>query len=242
VDASIVKDFVFDRTVADHFDDMVRRSVPHYNELQRMTVEMASHFAQEGSEVVDIGCSTGRTLEMLLAEFSNRDIRLLGVDNSPAMLEKAASRLSSADAEGRCRLLCADANDGLPSSDPSVVIMNWTLQFVRPLSRDAVIRDIHDKLRPGGCLILMEKVLCPESLLNRLYIDFYYEFKKREGYSASEIASKRESLENILVPYRVEENSTLLKRNGFGIVDVFFRWYNWAGFIAVKCPSATHGA
>ncbi len=112
-----MKDFVFDRTVADHFDDMVRRSVPHYNELQRMTLEMASHFAQEGSDVVDIGCSTGRTLEMLLAEFSNRDIRLLGVDNSPAMLEKAASRLSSADAEGRCRLLCADANDGLPSSD-----------------------------------------------------------------------------------------------------------------------------
>jgi tRNA (cmo5U34)-methyltransferase len=117
--------------------------------------------------------------------------------------------------------------------------MNWTLQFVRPLRRDAVVRDIHSRLVPGGCMILLEKVLCAESLLNRLYIDLYYDFKKREGYSESEIATKRESLENVLVPYRVEENIVLLQRNGFGVVDVFFRWYNWAGFIAVKMHSGS---
>ena len=83
----------------------------------------------------------------------------------------------------------------------------------------------------------MEKVLARESLLNRLYIELYYTFKKRNGYSEMEVAQKRESLENILIPYRVEENLLLLQRNGFEMTDVFFRWYNWAGFLAVKFPS-----
>lgn len=229
-----MKDFVFDQTVADHFDDMVGRSVPLYAELQRMVAELATRFAQDGSVIVDLGCSTGRTLELLDGALGGRGIRLVGIDNSQPMLDKAAQRL-----EGResCSLIYADINDGLPDLAPSVVVMNWTLQFVRPLARDALIRDIHTKLLPGGCLILLEKILCAESLLNRLYIDLYYDFKKRQGYSGSEIAAKRESLENVLVPYRVEENSILLQRNGFGIVDVFFRWYNWAGFIAVKTHS-----
>lgn len=231
-----MKDFIFDKTVADHFDDMVSRSVPLYSELQRMVAELTGRFAQDGSTVVDLGCSTGTTLELLDDVLQGRGIRLVGIDNSKPMLEKAAVRLAGRKS---CELVQADVNDGLPDISASVVLMNWTLQFVRPLSRDAVIRDIHTKLLPGGCLVLLEKILCAESLLNRLYIDLHYDFKKREGYSASEIAAKRESLENVLVPYRVEENTTLLKRNGFGIVDVFFRWYNWAGFIAVKTQSGS---
>lgn len=240
---SMAHDFQFDDNVAGHFDDMVARSVPFYEELQRMTVELAAHFWQEGSAIVDLGCATGRTLDQLAEGLNGRDPLLIGLDNSNPMLAKAAQRLAQREAAGkpvRHRLICHDINDGLPVEGPSVVIINWTLQFVRPLHRDAVIREIYEKIRPRGCLILMEKVLNDESLLSRLYIDLYYQFKRRQGYSESEIAQKRESLENVLIPYRTEENMTLLKRNGFEIADVFFRWYNWAGFLAIKLPSGSH--
>lgn len=237
VKRSDVGDFAFDETVANGFDEMVVRSVPLYSELQRMTVELAGQFAQPNTEVVDLGCSTGVTLDLLDRAIGFEGVQLVGVDNSEPMLEKARARLR--DTRLPVRLICEDLNAGLPTKSPSVVIMNWTLQFIRPLQRDSVIREIYDRLVPNGCLIVMEKVLCDSSLLNRLYIDLYYDFKKREGFSDSEIAQKRESLENVLIPYRVEENLALFQRNGFEIVDVFFRWFNWAGFLAVKRPPTT---
>jgi tRNA (cmo5U34)-methyltransferase len=112
--------------------------------------------------------------------------------------------------------------------------MNWTLQFVRPIHRETVLHRVHDCLKPGGALLLSEKVLVEDSLLNRLYIELYYRFKGRQGYTTEEIQRKRESLENVLVPYRVEENLELLHRCGFPSVDMFFRWYNWAGIVAHK--------
>lgn len=227
-------DFEFDAQVANVFDDMVRRSVPFYEELQRMTVEIAGRFARPGTAIVDVGCATGQTLARLAESIRDPSVTLVGIDNAEAMVERARANLLELGLHERCQLEVADINDGLSVGPASVVILNWTLQFVRPLHRDAVIRSIHDQLTPGGCLIVMEKVLPDEPELSRLYIDLHHEFKRRQGYSDLEIAEKRESLENVLVPYRVEENFQLLRRNGFGVVDSFFRWYNWAGFLALK--------
>ncbi len=230
----MIHDFKFDQGVADVFDDMLERSIPFYAELQRMTVELARRFAQPGTAVVDLGCSTGNTLLLLAREIPDTSVRLVGVDSSRPMLDKARAKLEAAGVLGRCDLREADLDGEFKLDAASVVIMNWTLQFVRPLHRDAVIRKIYDNLVDRGCLIVLEKVLGEESLLNRLYIDLYYDFKKRHGYSDTEIARKRESLENVLIPYRIEENVQVLERNGFPIRDVFFRWYHWAGFLGVK--------
>ena len=227
-------DFKFDAEVAGIFDDMLVRSIPFYSEIQRMTVELAQRFAQPGSAIVDLGCSIGTTLQALARGIADPSIRLIGLDNAPPMLARARANLEAAGVLDRCELREADLNGDFKLEDASVVIMNWTLQFVRPLNRDAMIRRIYEALREQGCLIVLEKVLGNESLLNRLYIDLYYDFKRRNGYSQLEIAEKRERLENVLIPYRIEENTALLARNGFQVLDVFFRWYNWAGFLAVK--------
>jgi len=229
-------DFTFNAEVTNVFDDMLVRSVPFYDELQRMTVEMALNFVQPSTSVVDLGCSTGTTLAGLATRITDPTVEFIGIDSSPPMLEKASQRLASCGVLSRCRLIERDINLPLELGRPSVVVMNWTLQFVRPLHRDVLIRGICEQMAPQGCLILMEKVLCDDSMLNRTYIDFYYRLKKRTGYTETEIAQKRESLENVLIPYRVEENLLLLERNGFQTRDVFFRWYNWAGFLAVKTP------
>jgi len=229
-----IGDFSFDEKTASVFGDMLHRSVPFYDEVQRMVVEIAKAFAQEGTRVYDLGCSVGTTLSSLGKEITDTSVRLVGVDLSKPMLERAQENLKQAGVLDRCELIVEDLNHPIKLIDPSVVVMVLTLQFVRPLYRDLAIKNIYDSLREKGCLILVEKTLGNNSLFNRLFIDLYYAFKRRQGYSQMEIAQKREALENVLIPYRIEENIELLKRGGFKSVEVFFKWYNFCGIVAVK--------
>jgi len=226
-----VGDFTFNEETASVFDDMLDRSVPFYREIQRMLVEIAGDFATDGTSVVDIGCSTGTTLTALDA--LRQDVTLIGFDSSPAMLARADARLRGALRHPH-ELRCVDVNEGLRVENASVVVMSLTLQFVRPLQRERVLREIATGIHHNGCLLLVEKVVAEESLLNRLYIQHYYDFKQRNGYSELEIARKREALENVLIPYRAGENDEMLRAAGFRAVDVFFKWYNFCGIIAVK--------
>ena len=224
--------FNFGEKTAEVFDDMLDRSIPHYAELQRMIGELAREFAQPGSTIYDLGCSTGITMATLM-KMVDGDVHFIGLDNSEAMLERARHRLSQ-QSDARWSLHYADLNQGYAFASASVMVVNLVLQFVRPLYRDTLVRNLHAGLQEGGCLILVEKVLGNDSLFNRTFIKLYYDLKQRNGYSTMEIAKKREELENVLIPYRVEENYELLKRGGFSHVDMFFKWYNFCGMIAFK--------
>ena len=228
-----VADFDFGERTAEVFDDMLDRSVPLYRELQRMTGEIAAEFAVDGSHVYDLGCSTGITLRTL-CEAVAADVRFIGVDYSEAMLVRARREFAERGITRPVEFIQADLNHGFAVTNASVVVLNLTLQFVRPLYRDLLVRSIHAGLNENGCLILIEKVLGNDSLFNRLFIRFYYDMKKRNGYSETEIAQKREALENVLIPYRVDENADLLRKNGFTHMDVFLKWYNFCGLLAVK--------
>jgi len=120
------------------------------------------------------------------------------------------------------------------------VLICWTLQFVRPLKREKLINKIYQGLNENGVLIITEKVLTNNSLLNRYYIKLYYDYKQRNEYTNEEIENKREALENILIPYRIDENIEMFKRNGFETVDTFFQWYNFVGFICIKSRNPAH--
>jgi len=231
-----VSDFNFGEKTAEVFEDMLDRSIPLYRELQRMLGEIAVEFAVSGTNVYDLGCSNGITLDTLdhAIRGAGKSVQLVGVDYSKAMLEKAEQRFASRGADALPKFVLRDLNEGCSIENASVVLLNLTLQFVRPLFRDRLVRSICDGLVENGCLILVEKVLGNDSLFNRTFIKFYYDMKRRNHYSDMEIAQKREALENVLIPYRIDENFELLKRNGFGSVDVFYKWYNFAGLIGVK--------
>jgi tRNA (cmo5U34)-methyltransferase len=226
-------DFSFTPQVAQVFDDMVSRSVPFYDEMQRMTAEIAAQFARDGSNIYDLGCSTGTTLALLDPVISDQ-VGFVGIDNSQSMLDQAREKLNGLGSKRSFSLVCADLHDRPRMDNASAVIMTLTLQFVRPLHRERIIKHIFDGLNDQGCIIIFEKLVLSDSLLNRLFIEFYYEMKRRNGYSEVEIAKKREALENVLVPYRVDENIALLREAGFRHVDEFFRWYNFCGILAVK--------
>lgn len=225
--------FDFGQETAAVFDDMLERSVPFYAEIQRMMGEIAADFAVAGTRLYDLGCSTGTTL-LWLDRMVAPEVAFVGVDASPEMLDRARQKLRERGFSRPHELLCLNLDDGAPVANASVVVMNLTLQFVRPLYRDRLIAGIAQGIHENGCLLLVEKVLGQSSTLNRLFIKYYYEFKKRNGYSEMEIARKREALENVLIPYRFEENRELLLRNGFKTCEEFFRWYNFCGMLAVK--------
>ncbi|MFM8442331.1 MAG: carboxy-S-adenosyl-L-methionine synthase CmoA [Methylococcus sp.] len=230
---ALIEDFTFGSETARVFDDMLDRSVPFYAEIQRMIGELAADFATPGSQVYDLGCSTGTTL-MELDRAITEDVRLIGIDSSAEMLDVARRKFDAAPLTHPTELVCQNLEHDLKLSQASVVVMNLTLQFVRPLYRDRLLQTIAQGTQKRGCLLLVEKVLGQNSTLNRLFIKHYYEFKRRNGYSDMEIAQKREALENVLIPYHHDENRELLQRNGFRTCDVFFRWYNFCGMIAVK--------
>jgi tRNA (cmo5U34)-methyltransferase len=228
-----VSDFRFDEKTVAVFDDMVGRSVPFYDEIQRMITELAADFAVPGTRLFDLGCSTGTTM-LALDRAISPHVGFVGIDNSQDMLDKARLKLGQAGVTRDYDLQLQDLNQDRIVDNASVVVMNLTLQFVRPLHRERALRWIYEGLGSQGCLLLVEKQTLSASLLNRLYIDHYYAMKRRKGYSDIEIAQKREALENVLIPYRPEENRALLQSIGFVYVEEFFRWYNFAGIIAVK--------
>ena len=226
-------DFKFGTSVANVFDDMVNRSVPFYGEIQRMIAELAAEHARPGSNVYDLGCSTGTTM-LGMNTMVDQHIKFVGIDDSPQMLEKCSSKLNEAKVQRTVELVCEDLNKNVSIRNASVVVLCLTLQFVRPIFRQKLLNQIHAGLQPGGVVILVEKILAEESSFNRDFIKYYYNYKRRKHYSEMEIAQKREMLENVLVPYKLSENIELLQQAGFNNCEVFFKWYNFSGLIAQK--------
>ena len=162
--------FEFNEPVARVFDDMLERSVPFYKECQQMVVDLSLHFSQKNSTVYDLGCSTGTLLRHLVKAIPKvKNIHFVGLDNSEAMLKKARGKLK--DHLNRCELVAADLESDFELADASVVIMNYTLQFLPPKRRATMLKKIYRGLRPGGGLILIEKVRGESDNLNDLFVE-----------------------------------------------------------------------
>jgi tRNA (cmo5U34)-methyltransferase len=225
-------DFIFDSQVSAAFDDMARRSLPGYRQVIAMGGQLLASFLKEGDTVCDLGCATGETMIALSRQLPRRRLRWLGLDSAPAMIGKAQEKASLAAADD-CRFIVADIMDyAYPVC--GAFILHYTLQFIRPMRRPAFLARLFQALRPGGVLLLSEKVILHDRRLNRQFIARYLEFKKERGYSELEIAQKREALENVLVPFSINENLTMLRQAGFAEAAVFCQWFNFASFIAVK--------
>ncbi|MDR3177968.1 MAG: carboxy-S-adenosyl-L-methionine synthase CmoA [Campylobacteraceae bacterium] len=226
----INKQFEFDENVASVFDDMLSRSIPFYAEALNLVCELALKYVTPNSSIIDLGCSTANTL-LAINKKASFPLKLTGIDNSAAMIEQARKKAQAYGAD--INLIEGD----ITKSDfgvNSVVITNYTLQFIRPPQRVKLAEKIYDSLQKGGICIFSEKIIYENKTLNKKMIDVYLEFKKGHGYSDFEIAHKREALENILIPYTEDENKELMKTAGFDEVHTIFKYANFAAFLAVK--------
>lgn len=227
------KDFKFDANVAGVFDDMVNRSVPFYMEFQRMIGELAKKHVKPGTTLYDLGCSTGTTM-LLIDDIVDPSVKFVGMDSSVDMIAISHENFARSEVKRPYQLITNDITQTLTITNASVVILCLTLQFIRPIHRVSVLDKIARQINEKGAIIIIEKILAENEAFNREMIDYYYDFKRRNHYNDMEIAQKREALENVLVPYKLSENIELLQEAGFKTPEVFFKWYNFAGFIAIK--------
>ena len=227
------EDFTFNERVVEVFDDMLDRSIPFYQEVIKATAQLLSQHLNQGDTICDLGCSTGTALLEFARLLQDGHFCFIGIDNSQAMIDKARLKAELYSQKKSISYRYQDISR-LHLPETGAFILNYTLQFIRPLQRPSLVKLLYDNLRPGGLLVLSEKTICEDKRLNRRFIDMYHRFKLERGYSELEIARKREALENVLVPFSVEENRALLANAGFETVSTFFQWFNFSSFVAIK--------
>jgi len=224
-------DFVFDEAVAAVFPDMIRRSVPGYPAIINMIQLLAERYAQPRSTMVDLGCSLGASTVALALGAKDRGCRVIGVDNAPAMLARAQSLLSGGYPD--IEWSSADVRDAAVE-EASVVVLNFTLQFLPVEDRLPLLARIQAGLRPGGILILSEKIAGEDSAADALLTEMHHAFKRANGYSELEISGKRTALENVLVPETLDTHRQRLAAAGFARADLWFQCFNFMSLVACK--------
>ena len=226
----ISKKFEFDEAVASVFDDMLSRSVPFYDEVRKLIIALILSEQEKGKKVLDLGSSTAKFLLDLHSKMEVK-MQLKGLDNSQAMLDRAEQKCQAFGAGIDLELADMLSYD---YRDEDIIVANYTLQFIRPMQRVELVKKLYNALNDDGMFIFSEKVVFADKKLDKDLIDIYYAYKKEQGYSEYEIAQKREALENVLIPFTIEENIQMCKDAGFKNVDTIFQWSNFVTFVSKK--------
>ena len=231
--------WVFDESVADCFENMLQRSIPQYSVMRNSVVDLAYDIImgvprKETFQILDVGCSDGLMIESLIAKFNEDNCNgyYYGVDISEPMLIKAKQRFydNKCVTIGNC-----DLRKEFPTGYYDLITSILTLQFIPIEYRQNIIQNIYNNLSSAnGCFLMVEKVLGNTAKLDNLFVKNYYRQKELNGYSKHQIERKRLSLEGVLVPVTNSWNIELLKQAGFRQIDVFWRWMNFVGYIAIK--------
>lgn len=231
-------DFNFDEKVARVFPDMINRSVPGYASIVAMTGILAAEFYQQGSTCYDLGCSLGASSLAMAKSISSESVNIIAVDNSLAMITQAQELIQRSDTDKpqiskTIQFICDDINQ-IEITNASVVVMNFTLQFIAPEHRSALLEKIQQGMNSDGILILSEKLNYEDKAQQQLLIDMHHFFKKANGYSSLEISQKRQALENVLIPETLEQHKQRLQQAGFKQTEQWFQCFNFASLIAIK--------
>ncbi len=228
-----VVDFAFTAAVADVFPDMVRRSVPGYETVISQLGVLARRYAQADSLIYDLGCSLGAATLAMALQVRQPNVRYVCVDNSEAMVQRCQQRLQRQLSPGSFEVVCADICQQ-PMQQASVIVLNFTLQFIPPAERQALLQRCHEALLPGGVLILSEKIQYADPAEQALQTELYMEFKRANGYSELEISQKRTALENVLIPDTLATHQARLQQAGFSPIQVWFQNFVFVSVLAVK--------
>lgn len=228
-----VADFKFDESVVDVFPDMIQRSVPGYETIVHTIGELAKTFATPDSNVFDLGCSLGAASLSVARATQGIPCNIVGVDSSEAMVNRCRRMVQAFALSNPVTILQQYAQD-TDINNASMVIMNFTLQFIPPADRKALLQSIYDGLNEGGVLVISEKIKHPTISGNELLVDLHHQFKRNNGYSELEVSQKRASLEKVMLTDTFSEHETRLKDVGFADVVMWFKCFNFTSLVAIK--------
>jgi len=231
-----VTDFNFDGAVADVFPDMLRRSIPGYENIINMLGTLAAGYAKNNTRVYDLGCSLGAATLSVHRYTRTLSLQHICVDNSAAMIKRCQSKLQRHMPASAVEFICDDIQT-IKIENASIVLLNFTLQFLPKKTRLRLLKTIYAGLIEGGVLILSEKLVFSDPSINQQFIDWHHEFKRANGYSDLEISQKRAALENIMIPDSFELHQQRLAQAGFSQTLQWFQAFNFSSLIAIKKQS-----
>ncbi|GAB3526448.1 carboxy-S-adenosyl-L-methionine synthase CmoA [Photobacterium alginatilyticum] len=226
-------DFTFDERVAEVFPDMIQRSVPGYSNIISAIGMLAERFAKPHSKIYDLGCSLGAATLSMRRHINQEGCEIIAVDNSAAMVERCRLHIDAYRSDTPVQVIEADIRD-IDISDASVVVLNFTLQFLVPEDRQTLLEKIFAGLRPGGILILSEKYIFDDERSHELLIDLHHDFKRANGYSELEISQKRSAIENVMRPDSIDTHKQRFADIGFSSSEVWFQCFNFGSMFAIK--------
>jgi len=226
-------DFQFDERVVAVFPDMIQRSVPGYGMMITTIGILAARYAQAGSHCYDLGCSLGAVSLAMRQRIAQPDCDIIAIDNSPAMIEQGRALLARDTSTVPVTMICGDLQE-VTIDNASVVVLNFTLQFIPLNQRLKLIKRIYAGLKPGGILILSEKISLAEPGRQQFHVELHHDFKRANGYSDLEISQKRTALENVMIPETLTCHQQRLQAAGFNFVDLWFQCLNFVSMVAIK--------
>ena len=227
--------FEFNEAVARVFPDMLRRSIPGYAETIGAIGALAARAVRPGTSAFDLGCSLGAAALAMQRSIDAPGCRIVAIDNAPAMIEMCRVLVAAEATPGGpgIEVLEADVRN-LAIGNASMVVMNYTLQFLPLAERAAMLQRIAEGMLPGGVFVLSEKVIDPDPAIEARLVELHHDFKRRNAYSDLEISRKRAALENVLIPETVQTHRERLGAAGFRHSAVWLRYFNFVSLLALK--------
>ena len=226
-------DFTFDEAVAEVFPDMIQRSVPGYSNIITAIGMLAQRFVTDHSNIYDLGCSRGAGILSIRRNIQGKQAQIIGIDNSPAMVERWRAHINAYHSNVPVEILCDDIRQ-VEIKNASMVVLNFTLQFLPRADRLALLKKIHQGLNPNGILVLSEKFTFENETMNELLIDLHHTFKRANGYSELEVSQKRTALENVMLTDSIETHKKRLQEAGFSQIELWFQCFNFGSMVAIK--------
>ena len=226
-------DFTFDESVAEVFPDMIQRSIPGYSNIITAIGMLAERFVTPNSNVYDLGCSSCAATLSARRHIQQPNVKIIGIDNSQPMVERCRQHIAAYHSDIPVDILCDDIRQ-VEIKNASMVILNFTLQFLPPEDRVALLTKIYQGLNPNGVLVLSEKFRFEDTAIDELLIDLHHQFKRANGYSELEVSQKRTALENVMRTDSVDTHKMRLKNVGFSHVELWFQCFNFGSMVAIK--------
>lgn len=217
----------FDSSVVPVFDEHVKQSVPMYDEIHSLIKDIAGWFLQDNTNMYDIGTSTGKVLKNLISSYS-KNLNYIGIDSSEDMCKKL--EMEKVDFE----VINADITMDFNFNNASLITSVLTIQFIKEEHRQNLINKIHKGLNKGSAFVMVEKVIGSNARFNEIYTELYQELKLNNNLTPQHVFNKAKAIRGVMKPYTVDENVEMLRNAGFKDIDIFFKWNNFVGFIAIK--------
>lgn len=230
---ALTSGFRFDKQVVRVFPDMIARSVPGYELVVPMIGMLARRYAQPDSNLYDLGCSLGAASLAMGLAVRTPGTKIVAVDNSEAMVSRFRKTLKAHSGGVPIEVHLENILDTV-ISNASVVVLNFTLQFLDREQRLGLIKKIAAGMRAGGVLIVSEKICFENENEQADQTAWHHDFKRTQGYSDLEIAQKRNALEEVLRPETEASHFERFEQAGLSNPRRWFQCFSFASYIVFK--------